>query len=468
MNSQLPEYDWKRKLYSYSSQVDKRLLKKILDAKSKKGDQPLSFWLFLAVLLFFISGSILLTDQRNTAHIDTIKFVPNPGKARQQPTQPDRQQNHSLSEKPYYSKTGRVSKNNKGSLIAIPHDSDGTLDPGDALAKNQQAGVNETGGQPAVDNPYSQYSEGMFANEPWKKKQYTSAMREGWNSFPVSFSLPPLFSYQEDRIGLPETALKNNTVVIPECPEFGNGRNDWYLEVFGALDFPHKKLQATSGKSDFVERKDSSEKFTLSYSAGFRISKNISPSWLIKSGVHFSQFNENFLYRNEHERRITTVITIRTIVRAPGDTLFIADSSQVEVVGVRTKTTHNRYRNIDIPLLLSYEVRNPGLTLAVQLGTIFNLRSSFHGDMLDTTGFPLSQSGKDPASQFNNSLGFGIYAGASMIKSVGTDLDVFAEPYYRRYLNNQASADAPFEQYLSNWGVQFGIRYKLNRGGQRY
>jgi hypothetical protein len=40
--------------------------------------------------------------------------------------------------------------------------------------------------------------------------------------------------------------------------------------------------------------------------------------------------------------------------------------------------------------------------------------------------------------------------------------------YYRRYLNNQASAEAPFEQYLSNWGVQFGIRYKLNTGGQRY
>ena len=293
-------------------------------------------------------------------------------------------------------------------------------------------------------------------------------MREGWNFFPVSFSLPPLFSYQEDRIGLPETGLKNNAIVISECPDFGNGRNDWYLEVFGALDFPHKKLQATFGKSDFVERKDSSEKFTLSYSAGFRISKNISPSWLIKSGVHFSQFNENFQYKNEHERRITTVITIRTIVRAPGDTLFIADSTQVEVVGVRTKTTHNRYRNIDIPLLLSYEVRNPGLTFAVQLGTIFNVRSSFHGDMLDTTGFPLSQSGKDPAGQFNNSLGFGIYAGASMIKSVATDLDVFAEPYYRRYLNNQASAAAPFEQYLSNWGVQFGIRYKLNRGGQRY
>ncbi len=197
------------------------------------------------------------------------------------------------------------------------------------------------------------------------------------------------------------------------------------------------------------------------------MSKNISDAWLIKTGFHFSQFNESFQYRNEHERRITTVVTIRTIVRAPGDTVYISDSSQVEVTGVRIKKTNNRYRNLDIPLLVSYEVRNPGLTIAVQGGTIFNLRSSFHGDMLDTTGLPMSQTGKDPASQFNNSLGFGIYAGASVIKSVATDLDVFAEPYYRRYLNNQASAAAPFEQYLSNWGVLFGLRYKLNAGRQR-
>jgi hypothetical protein len=465
MNSQLPEYDWKRKLYSYSSHVDKRLEKKVLDAKRKQGDQPLSFWLFLTVLLLFISGSILLTDQRNTAHIDTMNFVPNPGKARQLPTQI---QKHSVSAKTANLMAGRALKTNEESLGVISQNTVGSSAPGDGSAKNQQAGVNETAHQSSVSNPYSQHPEGMLGNETWKKKQYTAAMRGGWNFFPASFSLPPLFSYQENRIGLPENGLKNNPIIIPGCPDFGNGRNDWYLEVFGALDFPHKKLQATFGKSDFVERKDSSEKFTLSYSAGFRISKNISPSWLIKSGVHFTQFNENFQYRNEHERRITTVITIRTIVRAPGDTLFISDSTQVEVVGVRIKKTHNRYRNIDIPLLVSYEVRNPGLTFAFQLGTIFNLKSSFHGDMLDTTGFPLSQSGKDPASQFNNSLGFGIYAGASIIKSVATDLDVFAEPYYRRYLNNQASADAPFEQYLSNWGVQFGIRYKLNRGVQRY
>jgi hypothetical protein len=88
--------------------------------------------------------------------------------------------------------------------------------------------------------------------------------------------------------------------------------------------------------------------------------------------------------------------------------------------------------------------------------------------MIDTTGLPLSSSGKDPATQFKKSLGLGVYAGASVIKAINQDFDIFAEPYYRRYLNNQASETAPFQQYLSNWGIQLGIRYSLTKGGQRY
>ena len=216
-------------------------------------------------------------------------------------------------------------------------------------------------------------------------------------------------------------------------------------------------------KSGELSLKDTAEAIE-----GLRISKNISNSWLIKTGIQFSQFNERFDYRNEQEKRITTVITIRTIIRAPGDTLFISDTSQVEVIGVRIKKTYNRYRNIDIPLLLSYEIRNPGFTIAVQAGATFNIRSTFQGDMIDTSGVPFSQSGKNPSTQFRNSLGIGIYAGVSFIKSLNPDWDVFAEPYYRRYIQNEASAEAPFQQYLSNWGLQLGVRYKLNHPGQRY
>jgi hypothetical protein len=87
MNNQLPEHNWKFKLYSYSSPVDKGLLRKVLDAKNKNGDQPLSFWLILSILLIFISGSLVLIDSR-IPDTNTIKNVPVPTEALQQ--EPDK------------------------------------------------------------------------------------------------------------------------------------------------------------------------------------------------------------------------------------------------------------------------------------------------------------------------------------------------------------------------------------------
>lgn len=254
---------------------------------------------------------------------------------------------------------------------------------------------------------------------------------------------------------------------IPGCPDFREYRNDWYLEAFGSADMPFKTLQGTTGKTDFVPHKDSTERMLLSYSAGLRVSKNLTNNLLLKTGFHYSQINERFDYKNESERKIVTVITIRTVIRGPGDTLLVRDTSQVETVGVRTKRTYNKYRNIDVPLILSYELRKPDFTIGLNGGLLFNVRSTFQGDMLDTSLVPMSQTAKAPASQIKTNWGLGLYAGVSFIKPIGPSTDLFAEPWYRVYLKNAAADDAPFQQKMSAWGLQVGLRYRFNHGGQR-
>jgi len=255
---------------------------------------------------------------------------------------------------------------------------------------------------------------------------------------------------------------------IPGCPDFREYRNDWYIEAFGSADMPFKSLMNTRGKSDFLPHKDSTEHMLVSYSAGLRVSKNLTNNLLLKTGFHYSQINERFDYKNESEKKIVTVITIRTVIRGPGDTLLVRDTSQVETVGVRIKRTYNKYRNIDIPLILSWELRKPDFTIGLNGGLLFNIRSTFKGDMLDTTLVPMSQTAKAPASQIRTNWGLGLYAGVSFVKPVSPVLDLFAEPWYRVYLKNVATDDAPFQQKMSAWGLQLGIRYKFNNGGQRY
>ena len=256
--------------------------------------------------------------------------------------------------------------------------------------------------------------------------------------------------------------------MIPGCPDFREYRNDWYVEAFASADMPFKTLQEPRDKSDFVQHKDSTEKMLLSFSAGLRVSKNLTNNLLLKTGFHYSQWNERFDYKNENERRIVTVITIRTVIRGPGDTLLVRDTSQVETVGTRVKRTYNTYRNIDIPVILSWELRKPDFTIGIQGGLLFNVKSAYRGDMLDTTMVPMSQTPRNPASQLRTSWGLGLYAGVSFIKPVSPVLDIFAEPWYRVYLKNVAIPDAPFQQNMQSWGLQLGVRYRINSGGRQH
>jgi hypothetical protein len=313
-----------------------------------------------------------------------------------------------------------------------------------AVSQAGQTGVSSSGNDNRLKGlSFPPLSAGLMANKTF-------------GASPTSISGP------SQRFCLPPCA-------IPGCPDFREYRNDWYIEAFASADLPIKTLQDLHDKSDFVQRKDSTEHMLLSFSAGLRVSKNLTNNLLLKTGFHYSQINERFDYKNENERRIVTVITIRTVIRGPGDTLLVRDTSQVETVGTRVKRTYNTYRNIDVPLILSWELRKPDFTIGLQGGLLFNLRSTFHGDMLDSTLVPMSQTARSPQSQIRTNWGLGLYAGVSFIKPVSPMLDVFAEPWYRVYLKNVAAPDAPFRQNMQAWGLQLGVRYRFNAGnGQHY
>ncbi len=246
-----------------------------------------------------------------------------------------------------------------------------------------------------------------------------------------------------------------------DCPPNSRqGRNDWYLEVYGSPDVAFKSVKSIAN-TGYISKKDSSETQQLSYSAGFRISKSIGENLLIKTGLQYSQINERFDLRTENERRITTVITIRTIIGQSGADSTIRDTTSVEQIGYRVQRTYNKYRSLDIPLLLSYEFGNDNLKFAVNAGAIINLHSWYSGNTLNDSLAVVSINSKS-SGIYKQNIGVGLYAGFSIIKPVSNRFDVFLEPYFRYNFSNM-SKTASYSQRFNAAGVSFGIRYKINR-----
>ncbi|WP_207492589.1 hypothetical protein [Aridibaculum aurantiacum] len=261
------------------------------------------------------------------------------------------------------------------------------------------------------------------------------------------------------------TLNKLNFLPVVECPPAdGERRSNWFLEVFASPDYAIKNT--TSSNDEYLRRKDSTENFRSAFTAGFRISKTIGQNMMLKSGLQFSQINEKFNFRSENERKTVTVVTIRTIVRSPGDTIRVTDTSTMEQIGYRVKTTFNRYRSIDVPVILGYEWGNENFRTSINGGLIFNLQSWQQGDMLDTSYNPVMFTKGN--SMFKRNIGLGVFASVAFYKSIGASSEIFAEPYFRYHISNMTNSSLPFQQKFHAAGLNIGLRFKLNGRQQSY
>ena len=255
------------------------------------------------------------------------------------------------------------------------------------------------------------------------------------------------------------SSFKN--VVI--CPTDRKMRNtDWDVEVFISPDMPFKTVTNNSASQQLLSRKDSSESLRPGFSAGFRIVKPLNDNFAIKTGLQYSQINERFTYRTENETRTTTVVTVRSIIRAPGDTLLVRDTSILTQIGYKTNTVKNRFRSLDIPILASYQVGNDDLSIGVTAGVIVNLSSWYQGVILDSslTAVPLS---KETNMVYKSNIGLGLYAGLTVTKRINYATQLFFEPYLRYNLSNMTNPEAAFNQRFSIGGLAMGLRFNLNK-----
>jgi len=245
-----------------------------------------------------------------------------------------------------------------------------------------------------------------------------------------------------------------------DCPTAGRlRRNDWYVEPFVSVD---KAFKSVSGSAAYVNKKDSTETTQLGYTAGVRISRSITENILLKTGLEYSQINERFDQVKESERRIITVVTIRTITLPSGLDSTISDTTSLEQIGYTVRRTYNRYRSLNIPLIASYEFGGDKLKFAVNAGVILNLRSWYSGESLNDSLAVVPLNSKTN-SIYKQNIGLGIYAGFSIIKPLRNNAELFFEPYFRYNLSNMSTG--AFSQKFNSAGLAIGIRYKLN--GQR-
>ncbi|MBK8496511.1 MAG: hypothetical protein IPL50_17040 [Chitinophagaceae bacterium] len=254
------------------------------------------------------------------------------------------------------------------------------------------------------------------------------------------------------KTGKPGTVHFNPVIFLPDCPiEKDAAGNKKYFEFYAGPDYAIRSLHDT-GNSAYLQKRKESTRFRSGYSAGLRYTKVFNNSMSVRGGVNFSQINEKFTFNEGN------IIQVTYIINSNGDTI-----GSYSTTGTRYKTTINRYRSIDIPLVVGYELGNGRLHANINAGAIINVYSWQNGDVLDTAGNPVSiTTGKGSSPyQFKTNAGVGFIGAVSVYYKLNDRLHLLAEPYFRYTFSPMNKENITLKQKYQTAGLRFGIRLDL-------
>jgi hypothetical protein len=288
----------------------------------------------------------------------------------------------------------------------------------------------------------------------------------------------PLFDnlsiFKLKNIALPAPQLKNPCKTGPGdgCPSFGKqrkrggGEKSIYVDVYGAPEYAFRRLTENLPEmTSYRQARDTVESPWYAFSVGARASLVFESGLALRTGFVYNQTNEVAVFDSLGVGKKTLEFEETYTPRLGGgfDTTRVLKSTTYQL-GVFRTTMHNRYRSIDIPLQLGFEVpMNDYWSFSLNGGVNFNISSWRKANILGEKRMrqDVSSDFGQPNTIFSNSLGFSIFGSIAAYRHIGGHLQLVIEPSVRHYLQPITRSDYALKQAYTNAGLIFGLRYRL-------
>lgn len=240
-----------------------------------------------------------------------------------------------------------------------------------------------------------------------------------------------------------------------KCYDFHSHPNAWLVDAYAGPSWAGKHFKTSDSElQDYLLDRERTEIRTWGYNAGLRASYLFAGNFLLRTGLHFDHFEEQFEYIDPNFIRYNITITQQYI---NNQWVSVTDTIGIEY-GTNYLKTYNRYALLDIPLQAALELRSGATGVSLNLGGSVNVLFEKRGSILDTTGKPASFTpGSGPNEVFRTSLGMSLMGSIQWFYHLNPRTRVFVEPYYRHILDPVTRPDLPYEQTYGVGGVRLGL-----------
>lgn len=245
--------------------------------------------------------------------------------------------------------------------------------------------------------------------------------------------------------------------------------NHAYFEAYAGPDHVNHYITSSGhAYNGFATQMRGAIQSYPSFSIGARIDLPvIRDNWRLQLGLHYAQINEKMTYSNFNATKAVTEVSTRSVTQPGGGTTVLHDTSTVLVKGQIFKQSLNAYRMFDIPVLISHTVIKTGqVQVNGSVGALFNVTSWYNGDVLDTTGMPLSIDTKTTTQgtgAWKKHIGTSLYGSLSLYDQIFSRVQATFEPYLRYDLSPINRDLSVYKERFVTTGLMLGIRYQLGK-----
>ena len=239
-----------------------------------------------------------------------------------------------------------------------------------------------------------------------------------------------------------------------------------YVGAYAAPVYALKSLESKSLEyEEYLQRREDTESYLEGFAFGIFGGARHKNGLSLQIGAHYEQFDEKF---SISETRIDTTAEYQItgyIIKSPGDTTFINDWVTIVEEFTYSKTTHNYYRFLDIPIELGYDWENGKWFYSIQAGASLNLWFKKKGDIYDAAQNIVDISDKNGGIQpiFKSEVGVSLMGSIGIGYKLTDAVDLFARPYYKHIVKPVSSDGYALKQKYSSAGLKLGLRLNLGR-----
>jgi len=230
------------------------------------------------------------------------------------------------------------------------------------------------------------------------------------------------------------------------------------LGIHASLFRPSSQLKAVEEYKNLLNDRVATETPLEGIELGLSISYFSPKGFYLRTGISFTQINEQFEWQNTSYRRDTlTGVLLQVELSELGDTL---SKSFGDGLGTTTTsyqaTVYNSVRLLDIPLIAGYRFQRSAWHFGLETGVYFNLYQMAEGRILD-----INQQAREleTTSVLKKRVGLSLYGAMRISYQLTDQWAISFAPNLRYQLGRNTREEYELEQQYHLFGMQVGVGY---------